>query len=133
MSEQIHPDAEAVARRLSILKFVVVNALTAPPRDMLQALTKNWTAEDRQSFPRNAEKKRDEYWQPIHDSGLWKEVSPAERELAKATIVDMTVPQQVSASWRIESAQVLMWALGMVSVLPHYDEMADHDLLKQIP
>jgi hypothetical protein len=33
----------------------------------------------------------------------------------------------------MESAQVLLWALGMVPHLPPYDTQANHDLLKQIP
>jgi hypothetical protein len=45
----------------------------------------------------------------------------------------MTPQQQVNASWRVESAQVLMWALGLVRDLPSYDTQASHDLLKQIP
>ena len=127
------PSAEDVARRLVVLKYVVVYALTAPPRDMLRTLFQQWSANDRKEFDTAAEARREEFWQPLHQAALWKYVSASERELAKTTIVTMTSQQHVNASWRMESAQVLMWALGLVPHLPPYDTLANHDLLKKIP
>jgi Domain of unknown function (DUF4272) len=127
------PSAEDAARRLVVLKYVVVYALTSPPRDMLRMLLQRWSADERQKFTADGEAKRDEFWQPLHQAGLWQYVSPAERELAGTTVVTMTAQQQVDASWRVESAQVLMWALGLIPRLPPYDKQASHDVLKQIP
>ena len=45
----------------------------------------------------------------------------------------MTQRQQIDATWRVEAAQTLMWALGMLADLPPYDTGANHDLIKQIP
>jgi hypothetical protein len=52
---------------------------------------------------------------------------------SQATFVTMAPQQQMNACWRVESAQVLMWALGFIPRLPPYDAQANHDLLKQIP
>src|SRR5262249_773412 len=81
----------------------------------------------------DAEPRRDEFWRPLHQAALWQYVSPGERELAEATIVTMTHRQQVNASWRIEAAQTLMWALDLVPDLPAYDAAANIALLKRIP
>ena len=127
------PTAEDAARRLVILKHVVASALVAPPRDMLQQMTAQWGADDHEKFRQQAEAQRDQLWGGLREARLWDHLSPREQEHAKSTMVTMTGQQQVDASWRMEAAQTLMWALGMVPELPAYDTMASHDLLKQIP
>lgn len=131
--EQSRPSPEDAARRLVVLKYVVAYALTSPPRDMFRKLFEQRNADEREKFTADAEGKREEFWQPLHRAGLWQRVSPAERELAGTTVVTMTHEQQVRASWRVESAQVLMWALGLIPRLGPYDTQASHNLLKQIP
>jgi hypothetical protein len=132
-THQPRPSAQDVARRLVVLKYVVVYALTAPPCDMLRMLLEKWSADEREKFSADGEAKREEFWQPLRQAGLWPSVSRDERELAGTTIVTMTPQQQVNATWRVESAQLVMWALGLIPHLPPYDTQADHDLLKQIP
>lgn len=127
------PSAEDVGRRVLILKYVVVYALTAPPRDMLPTLFQHWSSEDRDKFVTEAEENREKFWQSLRRTDLWEHVSLRERDLAATTIVTMSLEHQVNASWRVEAAQVLMWSLGLIPHLPPYDTQADHDLLKQIP
>ena len=45
----------------------------------------------------------------------------------------MTNQQWLDACWRLESAQVLMWALGLLSEMPTYDTQADLEELKAVP
>jgi hypothetical protein len=116
-----------------VLKYVVVYALTSPSRDMLRMLLQKWSADEREKFTADGEAKREEFWQPLRQAGLWQYVSPTEQELAGTTIVTMTPQQQVNASWRVESAQVLMWALSLIPGVPPYDTQANDELLKQIP
>jgi hypothetical protein len=130
---QLRPTAEDAARRLVVLKHVIVYALTAPPRDMLETLFEQWSAADRQQFEADAEARSAEFWEPLRHAGLWQDLAPSECELAETTIVTMEAHQQVNATWRMEAAQVLMWALGLMPRLPPYDTQANHDLLKQIP
>lgn len=127
------PTAADAARRLVILKHIVASALVAPPRDMLQQMTAKWDADQRDKFKRQAESEREQFWRGLRDAGLWQHLSPREQEHAQSTMATMTAQQQVDASWRMEAAQTLMWALGMLPELPPYDTMAGHDLLKQIP
>lgn len=96
-------------------------------------LLEKWSADDRERFTADSEAKREEFWQPLRQAGLWQSVSRGEQEFADTTIVTMTPQQQLDASWRVESAQILMWALELIPRLPPYDTQASHDLLKQIP
>ena len=70
---------------------------------------------------------------PLRHAGLWDDLALSERDLAETTIVTMDAQQQVNATWRLEAAQVLMWALGLVPHLPPFDTQAKHDFLKRIP
>jgi hypothetical protein len=129
---QNRPSDEDATHRLVVLKYVIVYALTAPPRGMLDTLFQQWSADDRISFEAESESRRNEFWQPLRESALWKCIAPSERELAQTTIMTMSPQQQIDATWRVEAAQVLMWALGLVPDLPPYDTRADHDLLNQV-
>ncbi len=127
------PTAQDAARRLVVLKYVVASAMIAPPRDLLIESQKNWPAEDREEFARDALKTRDEFWGSLHDEGLGPYLSPRERQHAQETMLTMSYQQQADASWRMEAVAVLMWALGLTPAMPTYDTQADSELLKQIP
>ena len=127
------PTAQDAARRLLILKQVVVSALAAPPRDLLRQMTSHWGAPELEKFGQKAEAFRDQTWGRLRDAGLWPYLSPLEQAHAQSTMVTMTERQQVDASWRMEAAQTLMWALSLLADLPPYDVMASHEVLKQIP
>ncbi|HEX5104527.1 MAG TPA: DUF4272 domain-containing protein, partial [Pirellulaceae bacterium] len=133
MSRLSRPSAAQVAERLVVLKFIVAHAMIAPPRDMLNEWMRSWPPHEYAGFEREATARNKAFWQKALDAGLWEELSPEELELASATIVTMTQQQQVNASWRIEAAQVLMWALELIPELPPYDTQASHDLLREIP
>jgi hypothetical protein len=128
--ETPRPSAADAACRLLLLHHGIVYALTAPPRYLLEEAMPKWSDADRRKFAEDAVAQRDEFWGELRRSPLWDSASPVERELAESTFVDMTAQQQVNASWRIESAQALMWALGMIPELPAYDVMASQDLLQ---
>ncbi len=133
MSKRIRPNASLVAKRLVILKLVVGHAMVAPPRSMLKKWMENWPEHECDEFKREAQTKNDEYWRRVRDAGLWEYVCLEELELANSTLVTMTLQQQVNAAWRLEAAQVLMWALDLIPALPLYDTRASADLLKMIP
>jgi hypothetical protein len=127
------PTSQDAARRLLILRYVVLFAVAAPPRKLLEQMTSAWDADTTAEVLRKAEVLRDQPRQQLRDAGLWQHLSPREETLAKSTIVTMTEKQQVDASWRVEAAQTLMWALGLLPTLPLYDIKASHDVLNQIP
>jgi hypothetical protein len=130
---QPRPSPGDAARRVVVLKYVVAYGLSAPPRDKYRMLLEKCSADDRRKFTADAEALRDEFWQPLRQAGLWDYISDSERELAGTTIVTTSPQQLFNATWRLEAAQVLMWALGLIPHLPLYDAHADRDLLKEIP
>jgi hypothetical protein len=127
------PNAEQVARRLIILKHVVLYALVSPPRDELARLMDRWKPKERAEFIQAADDRREAFWSGLAGSSFWHELSPQELALASSTLVTMSEQQQVDASWRMEAAQVLMWALQIIDALPPWETQADHDLLKKLP
>ena len=131
--DQTVPTLEQVARRLIVLKFLIAHAITSLPRDMLCALEQNWSAKEKENFSFEADEKNREFWERMRGLGLWDELTPRELRFAKSTIVNMTAKNQIDFSWRMEAAQVLMWALQMLKELPPLNYLADHDLLKKIP
>jgi Domain of unknown function (DUF4272) len=130
---QPRPSPRDAARRLVVLKYVVVYALAAPPPDKYRKLLEKCSADDRRKFTADAEARREEFWQPLRQAGLWEYLSSSERELAGSTVVTMSPQQQFNATWRMEAAQVIVWALGLTPHLPPYDVHAQRDVLNEIP
>jgi hypothetical protein len=112
---------------------MVITAIVTPPRGMVEALMAKWSDEEREKFQADAVARQEGLYRAVRDHGLWDHASPTEREIFLTNALTITVKQQITASWRLESAQVLMWALGLVSALPPYDADASRDLVKLIP
>ena len=74
------PSSRDVAERLLILKYYIVYALTAPPRDMLAEWMAKWSEEDRDKFIADGEATREEFWKGLRGLGLWEKLSPSEEE-----------------------------------------------------
>jgi hypothetical protein len=124
------PTSADAGRRLVILRLIVGYAMAALPRRMVQGMLASGHEERIEKFKKDAEKRRDDLIQFLNNRGLWNFVSPVEREIFSSTSITMTDQQQINASWRLESAQVLAWALRMISQIPDYDSMAESDSLK---
>src|SRR5689334_16345906 len=122
------PSSRNAAERFVILKYCFVYALTAPPRDMLSDWIQKWSGDDRDKFVKDVEAKREDFWRGLKSLGLWEKLSPIELKLAQQTVVTMTDRQQVDATWRMEAAVVLLWALQAVDLLPPFDAQASHGL-----
>jgi hypothetical protein len=127
------PSPQDAARRLVILEHVVAFALLAPPRAMLQQIMSQWSEAERTEFCQQAETQRDQFWKGLREIGLSGHLSQREQAHAQSTLANMTERQQIDACWRLEAAQTLMWALGLLPELPPYDTIASQDLLQRIP
>jgi hypothetical protein len=112
---------------------VVAYALSSPPRDLVEQWMNSWNENEKEKYTAKSDKFREHAWKPIKELGLWKYLTPTERSFTQTTSLTMTHEQQGRASWRIESVQVLMWALSLLDALPSLDIPANHGLLKQIP
>jgi hypothetical protein len=114
-----------------ILKQVAIHAVDAPRRDELRTMMESWSPAKRKTFEAEAERRRDEAWKAL--GPLRQELSPWEHQLLQTTSVTMTERQQVDASWRIESFQVMIWALGLLATLPPYDAQVVRDITSGFP
>ncbi|HET7624818.1 MAG TPA: DUF4272 domain-containing protein, partial [Verrucomicrobiae bacterium] len=127
----VNPRADEVARRLVILKYQVIQAMTVPP--VLRMLYKSWQDSEQKEFYSQLQQKLDELRNSFRKLELWEFLSDDEEKFFSTNPLDLTDRQIVNASWRTESIVVLMWALGLISELPFFDVQASLDLLKQIP
>jgi hypothetical protein len=132
LSRKTKPPIPAdVATRAIVLKYLVVYALTVPPREALQPVMQGWSDGERQQYDEQDGAFRDDFWSGL--GSLRSALSPWERSFSSATSSTMSQQQQVDATWRVESFQVLVWALGILPKLPPYSAQADHELLKAFP
>ena len=121
---QREPTAAEVAKRLFILKHLIAYVASLPLQEILQKTVKNNSV---------ADELRIRQWQELKDAGLWESVSRKERAYAQTPVNKLTRQQLIDASWRMEAAMVLMWALDMTEEMPYYDTESERSLLQKIP
>ena len=56
-----------------------------------------------------------------------------EQEFIRSLPPKIKFQQHVNATWRLESAVVLGWALGMITDFPSFDNQSNSEILKKIP
>jgi len=125
------PIANEVARRLVILKYQVVQAMTVPP--VLRISYTNLPEPDQEKFHSQLQQKLDELQSSFKKLELWEFLSDNEEKFFSTNPLDLTERQIVNSSWRTESVLILMWALGIISEMSAFDVQASLNLLKQIP
>lgn len=103
------PTSSDVARRFLALKAVVGYAYSAPTRDTLRKWHSTWSPSECEKIQRQSEARRDAYWRPARESGLWSYLSPREQALASATDLTMSDRDQVVALWNSQSLIVMSW------------------------
>ncbi len=127
------PNAALVADRLVTLKACIVYALGAPPREVIGAMRARMSTEERAQMEEKADEAREAFWTPIYDTPVFDALTDGERVLSESTLITITEDQQIDASWWIEGAAMLAWALGMLDELPSFDVQVEHELLGRIP
>ena len=127
------PTPKEVAERLLILKYQVVHALASPPTDLLNQAFSRWPKEDQQSFLHMVKERSEQLVTFMKAYDLWDRMTKEEREFIKSTPMTMKPQQHLNAMWRMESAIVLIWALGRLTEFPVFDAQTNTDLLKDIP
>ena len=68
----------------------------------------------------------------LRRSGLWEEMEAWEREFMLAGPLETNPQSIIDASWLMESAACLLWALRDLDEMPPYDHETETSLLKQI-
>jgi hypothetical protein len=119
-----------VAGRLLALRCVVTHALAAPEREALKESLARLPEAERRQFAQESDSQSERYWDAVRSSPIFPYLSPWEREFAATTILTMSTQQHIDGLWRIESAQVLAWALRLIPEMPAPDEQAGSSLLR---
>ncbi len=127
------PSTPDVAKRLLILKYVVVQTLALPPQDLLQNLFSQWSKEEQRDFTSGFGERSKQVISSLKSNKLWNLMTREEQEFIQSIPPKTKFQQHLNAMWRLESAAVLMWALGLITDFPAFDNQSDPEILKQIP
>lgn len=125
------PSAREAAQRLVILKAQVVHAVSTPPPGILPHRT--MSKEEQRLVTQACKKQADQFIHAMKFQRLWSLMTGEEREFLSSVPPRVNLQQHINASWRIEAAAALMWALGMLPDFPPFDRQTDHYLLRLIP
>ena len=90
----------------------------------------NWTEAERLELASVCESQSKRFWDSVESSPIFPYLSPWERQFASKTMLTMSLQQHLDGMWRMEAAQVLMWALRLNADLPSPDTQSDIDLSK---
>lgn len=120
------PNATQVAGRLLALRCVVTQAIETPLLSDLE----DWTEAERLELATARQSQSRRFWESVNSSPIFPYLSPWEREFATATMLTMSPQKHLDGMWRLEAAQVLMWALRLIAKLPEPDTQSDIDLPK---
>ena len=127
------PTAGGVAMRLQVLKCVAAYSYVTPPREAVETLKSKCSASEAPAFEKKLAEMRNEFWNKARAAGLWEVMSAKECTFAETTCLTMTDRQRMNASWRIESVQILLWALNLIPEIPPYDQDCKPEILKKVP
>jgi hypothetical protein len=124
-------DKEAYAR-LMVLEYVIIHALTTP-RPMLGDLYAKWSDTEQKEFDDACRQRAQSNVKKMQDFGLWDYASPNEKVFLQSFGSQMDEYAHRAATWRMECAGTIMWALGLFDRWPAIDEQTSIDLLKSVP
>jgi hypothetical protein len=127
------PDAAAAMSRVLVLKYQIVTGMATPPPDVLSGLMQAWGSGERQRFLEESRQRQAESEKKLRDSGLWLAMTSDEQEFIRTLPSAHTQQALINVSWLMESAECLLWSLGLVDDLPPYDAQADPNDLKRVP
>ena len=127
------PSPDAVMRRLLIFKHQIVHGLTTPPQAILSTWKASWAKDEWDRFQSDMQARSAEMQRAVRQAGLWEFMTDDERIFIASPLLEVTEQQKVNASWLMEGAVCLLWALGYVQSIPPYDAQADVELLRSVP
>ena len=127
------PSPSDVAMRLLILKYQIIHALAIPPQELLQSLFSKWSEEEQWELTSRYKEKSNQLVAFLKFHNLWDLMTEEEKEFIQSVPPKVKKQQHINAMWNIESAVVLMWALGLIKAFPPFDEQTDPEILKRIP
>src|SRR5262245_13696814 len=127
------PSPGDVMKRAIILKHLIVKAMATPPLDDLARCIDNWSEQEKADLNREMKRRAEQETQHLRKTGLWNDMDSSEQALIEAGPTEMSAQARIDASWLVESAICLLWALGYVSELSRYDQQVDPQLTNLLP
>lgn len=119
------PNARDVLNRIGVLHSVVTYAQSAPPFEFIEESYRQWSDEEKNEYAKHLQQTSDEYCDNLKEAGLWKAASVTEKAFLQSVSLKHERQQLINASWRVEAAVPLFWALGFLEKMPLFDEPAD--------
>ena len=127
------PDALQVARRLLVIRFEAVLALTAPANAVMQGLARSWNEGQRGEFDEEWKRNTATMVETFDGTGWKGEMTDDEWAFIQSTPLQWEPQRVIDASWRVESAAALLWALELIPELTPFDAAAGQAILKHVP
>lgn len=128
----MNPGAKDAYRRLMVLKYLISRAYRSQATQYIDQNFNQLTDKEKSEIDTDFNKNRDETISSLKGFGLWEYVTPSEKSFFSLSAPEITEEAQINASWRMEAAAVLMWALNLIDCLPDIDMQADTDLLRLV-
>ena len=126
------PTSQDVVRRLVILKSQVLYSLALPALDWLKKDLSQRTVDQQRDILRKLKEVSNQLKSFLQSNHLWKYMTSDERYFIETDLLRLNIQAHYNATWRMESAVVLMWALRMIDEFPVFDTQSNPELLKQI-
>jgi hypothetical protein len=127
----MRPSDVDVYNRLVILRYVVVHSVTTP-LNVIPDLYRKWSEKERNEFESELEKRAQQTIDSLKQLKLWNLVSPWEKTFLQSYGSKMDQYARMAASWRMEAAGIMMWALNIIEEWPKIDEEISPELLKNV-
>ena len=127
------PDASAVIGRVIILKCALVKGLAIPPPEYVAQCKERRSTDEWNKYLDAARNQNAQQIEKLRHNGLWNAMDAGERKFMQAGPEDVTQKDRIDASWRTESIVCLLWALGYISEVLPYDELANPESTNRLP
>ena len=129
----MRPNSAHAYNRLLVLKTVIDYSYAHPPKWEVEKPATRWSDVERDEFNADCKALSDSTVAGLHKGHLWEFVSPEEEKFLLSYGLNMDTYAQINASWRMEGAGMLMWALNIIDKWPDIDAQMDPDLLECLP
>jgi hypothetical protein len=127
------PSAADAMERGIVLKNLPVKGLSLPPLDQLEAISANWSAQDRADFDHECRETYATQIEELRRTGLWEKMESEERNFIRTGPYGLWPQAQLDAMWLAESIACLLWALGRANKLPDYDQETGEKIIRGSP
>ena len=113
-----------------VLKYLISHSYRSIPSQYSKKVIDRWTDTERKDFEKELENEKTFIISSMKSFDVWDYATDSEKDFISTLGSKINKRQQLNASWRMEAAVMLMWALNLLDKLPDIDEQASPELLK---